>query len=116
MNWEKVQIVLEGLDLNHQTYTMTVFYHGGVYIGLRRAITGDEDSLATVGVYAVDRFLAGFHVTVDYRHPGAFGGIAFGAGAADSRRAASNRGDLAFNRGNICHWYFPLIYWVRHFV
>ena len=34
VNWEKTQIVLEGLGQNHQTYTMTVFYHGGVYIGL----------------------------------------------------------------------------------
>jgi hypothetical protein len=34
VNWEKVQIVLEGLDENHQTYAMPVFYHGGVYIGL----------------------------------------------------------------------------------
>jgi len=42
VNWEKVQIVLEGLDLNHQTYTMTVFYHGGVYIGL--AAIHDQDT------------------------------------------------------------------------
>ena len=34
MNWEKTQIVLEGLDEKHQTYAMPVFFHGGVYLGL----------------------------------------------------------------------------------
>ena len=34
VNWEKVEIVLEGLDENQQIYSMPVFYHGGVYIGL----------------------------------------------------------------------------------
>ena len=34
LKWEKVQVVMEGLDLNHQTYAMPIFYHGGVYIGL----------------------------------------------------------------------------------
>jgi hypothetical protein len=34
VNWEKAQIVLEGLDEIHQTYAMPVFYHGGAYLGL----------------------------------------------------------------------------------
>jgi hypothetical protein len=34
VNWEKCEIVLEGLDDEHQTYAMPVFYHGGVYLGL----------------------------------------------------------------------------------
>jgi len=43
VNWEKIQIVLEGLDLNHQTYAMPVFYHGGVYIGLVAIHDQDAD-------------------------------------------------------------------------
>jgi len=34
VNWEKCEIVLEGLDRNYQTYAMPVFYHGGIYLGL----------------------------------------------------------------------------------
>ena len=34
LDWDKTRIVLEGLDENHQTYSMPVFFHGGVYIGL----------------------------------------------------------------------------------
>ncbi len=34
LNWRKCEIVLEGLDRNHQTYAMPVFFHGGVYLGL----------------------------------------------------------------------------------
>ena len=33
-NWEKVQIVMQGENPNHQTYAMPVFYYGGVYLGL----------------------------------------------------------------------------------
>ena len=34
LNWDKTQIVLEGLDERYQTYSMPVCFHGGVYIGL----------------------------------------------------------------------------------
>ena len=34
VNWKKVDVALEGLDENNQTYAMPVFFHGGVYIGL----------------------------------------------------------------------------------
>jgi hypothetical protein len=43
VNWEKIEIVLEGLDKNHQTYAMPVFYHGGVYIGLVAIHDQDAD-------------------------------------------------------------------------
>ena len=43
VNWEKTQVVLEGLDLNHQTYAMPVFFHGGVYIGLVTIHDQDTD-------------------------------------------------------------------------
>jgi hypothetical protein len=33
-NWEKTEIVMEGLNSNQQPYAMPVFYHGGVYIGI----------------------------------------------------------------------------------
>jgi hypothetical protein len=34
LSWEKCEVVLEGLNANHQIYAMPVFYHGGVYLGL----------------------------------------------------------------------------------
>jgi hypothetical protein len=34
LNWDETEIVMEGLDTNHQTYAMPVFYYGGVYLGL----------------------------------------------------------------------------------
>jgi len=34
VTWTKAEVVLEGLDSNHQTYAMPVFFHGGVYLGL----------------------------------------------------------------------------------
>jgi len=34
VNWTKAEVVLEGMDLNHQTYAMPVFFYGGVYLGL----------------------------------------------------------------------------------
>lgn len=33
-HWESVQVVMEGLTENEQTYAMPVFFQGGVYIGL----------------------------------------------------------------------------------
>ncbi|MHC5146412.1 MAG: hypothetical protein ACYSOK_04855 [Planctomycetota bacterium] len=43
-NWEKCEIVLEGIDPRYQTYSMPVFYHGGIYLGLV-AIHDQEDDL-----------------------------------------------------------------------
>jgi len=34
VSWTKEVVVLEGIDKNHQTYAMPVFYYGGIYIGL----------------------------------------------------------------------------------
>ena len=33
-NWQKTEIVMEGLNSNQQPYAMPVFYHGGIYIGI----------------------------------------------------------------------------------
>jgi len=43
VNWERTRVVLEGLDEDHQTYTMQVFFHGGVYIGLLTIHDQNED-------------------------------------------------------------------------
>ena len=34
LKWTQPDVVLEGLDKDHQTYSMPVFFHGGVYLGL----------------------------------------------------------------------------------
>lgn len=34
IHWTQAKLVLEGIDKNHQTYAMPVFYYGGVYLGL----------------------------------------------------------------------------------
>ena len=34
VNWTKAEVVLEGIDTDHQTYAMPVFFYGGVYLGL----------------------------------------------------------------------------------
>ena len=44
VNWEKCEIVLEGMDPRYQTYAMPVFYHGGIYLGLV-AIHDQEDDI-----------------------------------------------------------------------
>lgn len=54
LNWEKVQIVLEGQDGNHQTYAMPVFYHGGVYIGLVAIHDQDADRVWTELTWSPD--------------------------------------------------------------
>ena len=43
VNWHKARIVLEGLDEDHQTYAMPVFFHGGVYMGLVAIHDQDAD-------------------------------------------------------------------------
>ncbi len=54
VNWEKIQIVLEGLDENYQTYAMPVFYHGGVYIGLVAIHDQDADRVWTELTWSPD--------------------------------------------------------------
>ena len=34
VKWSKAEVVLKGVDTNLQTYAMSTFYHGGVYLGL----------------------------------------------------------------------------------
>lgn len=34
LKWTKAEVVMEGLERNFQIYSMPVFYHGGVYLGL----------------------------------------------------------------------------------
>jgi hypothetical protein len=54
VNWEKAEIVLEGLDENHQTYAMPVFYHGGVYLGLVAIHDQDADRVWTELTWSPD--------------------------------------------------------------
>jgi hypothetical protein len=52
--WEKSQIVMEGLDPNHQTYAMPIFYHGGVYLGLVAIHDQEEDRVWTELTWSPD--------------------------------------------------------------
>ena len=54
LNWDKTQIVLEGLDERHQTYAMPVFFHGGVYIGLVAIHDQDADRVWTELTWSPD--------------------------------------------------------------
>lgn len=54
VSWEKVQIILEGLDENHQIYSMPVFYHGGVYIGLAAIHDQETDRVWTELTWSPD--------------------------------------------------------------
>lgn len=54
VNWEKVQVVLEGLDQNHQIYSMPVFYHGGVYLGLAAIHDQETDRVWTELTWSPD--------------------------------------------------------------
>ena len=42
-NWEKTEIILEGLDTNKQLYSMPIFYHAGVYLGIVAIHDQDTD-------------------------------------------------------------------------
>ena len=53
-NWEKVQIVLQGEDPNHQTYAMPTFYYGGVYLGLVAIHNQDTDRVWTELTWSPD--------------------------------------------------------------
>jgi hypothetical protein len=52
--WEKTEVVMEGLDENHQTYAMPVFYHGGVYLGLVAIHDQEEDRVWTELTWSPD--------------------------------------------------------------
>jgi hypothetical protein len=52
--WERTEIVMEGLDPNHQTYAMPVFYHGGVYLGLVAIHDQEEDRVWTELTWSPD--------------------------------------------------------------
>ena len=54
LHWEKTQIVLEGLDERHQTYSMPVCFHGGVYIGLVAIHDQDGDRVWTELTWSPD--------------------------------------------------------------
>ena len=54
LNWDKTQIVLEGLDERHQTYSMPVCFHGGVYIGLVAIHDQDADRVWTELTWSPD--------------------------------------------------------------
>lgn len=54
VNWEKTQIVLEGLDRNLQPYSMPVFYHGGIYLGLIAIHDQDTDRVWTELAWSPD--------------------------------------------------------------
>ncbi len=54
INWEKCEIVLEGLDDEHQTYAMPVFYHGGVYLGLVAIFNPETDRTWTELTWSAD--------------------------------------------------------------
>lgn len=54
VNWEETELVLEGLDTNQQIYTMPVFYHGGVYLGLIAVHDQDTDRVWTELTWSPD--------------------------------------------------------------
>jgi len=54
INWEKCEIVLEGLDAEHQTYAMPVFYYGGVYLGLVAIFNTEADRTWTELTWSPD--------------------------------------------------------------
>lgn len=64
VNWTKTEVIMEGLDSNHQLYAMPVFYHGGVYLGLVAVHDQDTDRVWTELTYSTD--------TVNWKrvHPG----------------------------------------------
>jgi hypothetical protein len=54
INWEKCEIVLEGIDPRYQTYSMPVFYHGGIYLGLVAIHDQDADRVWTELTWSPD--------------------------------------------------------------
>ena len=54
LNWDKIQIALEGLGEKHQTYATPVFFHGGVHIGLVAIHDQDADRVWTELTWSPD--------------------------------------------------------------
>jgi hypothetical protein len=54
ITWTKEKVVLEGLDKNHQTYAMPVFFYGGIYIGLVAIHQQDADRVWTELTWSAD--------------------------------------------------------------
>ena len=54
VNWEKSEVVMEGLDPSHQTYAMPIFYHGGLYLGLVAIHDQEQDRVWTELTWSPD--------------------------------------------------------------
>jgi len=54
VTWTEAKVVLEGKDKKHQTYSMPVFYHGGVYLGLVAIHDQEEDRVWTELTWSPD--------------------------------------------------------------
>jgi hypothetical protein len=54
INWKKVEIVLEGLNPRYQTYSMPVFFHGGIYLGLVAIHDQEDDRVWTELTWSPD--------------------------------------------------------------
>jgi hypothetical protein len=54
INWEKCEVVLEGLNPRYQTYAMPVFFHGGIYLGLAAIHDQEEDRVWTELTWSPD--------------------------------------------------------------
>jgi hypothetical protein len=54
VNWSKEEIVLQGLDINLQTYAMPVFFYEGVYLGLLAIHQQDSDRVWTELTWSPD--------------------------------------------------------------
>ncbi|MEL7185909.1 MAG: hypothetical protein AAFN50_05665, partial [Pseudomonadota bacterium] len=54
LNWEPIEIVLEGTDDNQQIYAMPVFYHAGVYLGLAAIHDQETDIVWTELTWSPD--------------------------------------------------------------
>lgn len=54
VHWTKEVVVLEGIDKNHQTYAMPVFFYAGIYIGLVAIHQQDADRVWTELTWSPD--------------------------------------------------------------
>ena len=54
VKWTKGKFVFQGADKRHQSYSMPVFFHGGVYIGLVAIIDSQEDRVWTELTWSPD--------------------------------------------------------------
>jgi len=54
VTWTKAEVVLEGLDSDHQTYAMPVFFHAGVYLGLVAIHEQSSDRVWTELAWSID--------------------------------------------------------------